>query len=153
MDWITVTGVKPYDGRYELQLDESPLTTREWGWIKRHAGYLPADLDEKTFTDPEMITMLALIAMRRADKITAAQVGEVWDRFVDAPFGSAITLEPDPDVAGEDDAGPPAESSNGSSSISGDSSTTGSASSDEPPSPTGSPASVTSESLLETLAS
>ena len=30
-NWITLTGVKPYDGRYELDLDEQPLTMREWG--------------------------------------------------------------------------------------------------------------------------
>ena len=62
-DWITLTGVKPYDGRYLLDLDGQPLTMREWGWIKRHAGYLPLSLTGEAFTDPELITMLAIIAM------------------------------------------------------------------------------------------
>jgi hypothetical protein len=152
MDWIVIEGMRPYDGRYELGLDDAPLTIREWGWIKRHAGYLPIGLDETTFADPEVITILALIAMRRAGKITTAQVGEVWDRFADAPFGAAITFDSD-GAAEEDDAGPPAGSSNGNASTSGDSSTTGSASSGLPPSPTGSPASATSVSAPATSVS
>ena len=40
MTSIAITGCKPYDGHYELDFNQE-LTTREWGWIKRHAGYLP----------------------------------------------------------------------------------------------------------------
>ena len=147
-DWLTVTGMRPYDGRYELDLHHAPLTTREWGWIKRHAGYLPATMDENTFTDPEVITVLAIVAMRRAGTIETGQVADLWDRFADAPFGSTITLEagqPDNDDD-EGDAGPPPESSSSRPNINGASSQTGSDRSDGPPKRTGSPPSDTSPS-------
>jgi hypothetical protein len=150
-DTITIAGVRPYDGRYELDLDGAPLTTREWGWIKRFAGYLPGDLNPDTFVDPQMITVLALVAMRRAGTVEPAQVPEVWERFADVPFGSAITFEPGEQEADAD--GPPAGSSNGSSSTSGDSSRGTSARSDDPPSRTGSPPSATSASAPVTSAS
>ena len=86
--WITLTGVKPYDGRYELDLDGQPLTMREWGWIKRHAGYLPVTLTGEAFTDPELITMLAIISMTRAGKITNGDVPDLWDRFQDVPVSA-----------------------------------------------------------------
>ena len=41
MRWITLTGFKPYDGRYEFDLDGNEFTAREWGWLKRLAGYMP----------------------------------------------------------------------------------------------------------------
>ena len=41
MDYLTIEGVAPYDGRYEFDLRDRPFTVREWGWIKRHSGYLP----------------------------------------------------------------------------------------------------------------
>ena len=109
MNIINVTGAKPYDGRYPLDLDDQPLTTREWGWIKRNAGYVPLTLTGEAFSDPELIMVLSVIAMRRAGRITTEQFAEVWDRFDDAPFGSTLTIEPDPDeLDDEDDAGPPA---------------------------------------------
>lgn len=152
-DWFTVEGMKPYDGRYELDIRGAPLTVREWGWIKRYAGYLPVTLDENTFTDPETVTVLALIAIRRAGTIDTGQVAELWDRFADAPFGSAITWKVGDADQEEDDAdGPPAASSNGSASFSGDSSPTGSASSGRPPSTTGEPLSAISASAPATPA-
>ena len=150
-NWITLTGVKPYDGRYELDLDSSPLTMREWGWIKRNTGYLPATLTGEAFTDPELITMLAIIAIHRAGTHhRQRRCAELWDRFADVPFGSTITLEADPD---EDDAGPPAPKKTGSPSTSGASSPTGSETSDDPRRATGSPRSATSESAPPTLVS
>ena len=147
MSIINVTGAKPYDGRYPLDLDEQPLTTREWGWIKRNAGYVPLTLTGEAFSDPELIIVLAVIAIRRAGRIATEQFAEVWDRFNDAPFGSMLTIEPDPDeVDDEDDAGPPALGNSESSSSNGGSSPTGSESSDDPRKATGSPRSVTSES-------
>jgi hypothetical protein len=143
-NWITLTGVKPYDGRYELDLDEQPLTMREWGWIKRHAGYLPITLTGDTFTDPELITMLAIVAMHRAGTVTTTQVPELWDRFQDVPFGSTVTLEAD--ETEEDDAGPPPPERSGKQSSSWASSPNGSETPAGPPRSTGSPASVTSES-------
>ena len=147
MNIIAVTGAKPYDGRYPLDIDEQPLTTREWGWIKRNAGYVPLTLTGEAFSDPELIMVLAVIAMRRAGRVQTEQFAEVWERFNDAPFGSTLTIEDDTnEVDDEDDAGPPARSNSGSSSSNGASSPTTSESSDDPRRVTGSPRSATSES-------
>jgi hypothetical protein len=149
--WITLKGVKPYDGRYELDLDGQPLTRREWGWIKRNAGYLPVTLTGETFADPELITMLAIISMYRAGKVTTDQVPDVWERFADVPFDGVVTLEADEDDAERDDAGPPPGRKSEKPSSSGASSPTGSATSEAPPRATGSPASATSGSAPATL--
>jgi hypothetical protein len=148
-DYITITGLRPYDGRYELDLDEQPLTTREWGWIKRHAGYLPLTLDENSFADPELITVLAVIAVRRAGTVELRDVPDLFDRLADAPFGSTITLE----TGVDGDADPPPESTASKPSINGASSQTGSESSDGPRSPTGPPASDISVSVPATSVS
>ena len=151
-NWIAVAGVKPYDGRYELDLDGQPLTTREWGWIKRNCGYLPVELTAESFTDPELITMLAIVAMRRAGRVDTGQVPELWDRFSDVPVGAAITMGQDDDADVEGDAGPPARKNDAKQSTSGPSSPNGSETSEGPRSRTGSPASATSESAPATSA-
>ena len=73
MDYIVIEGVPPYDGRYEFDLEGRELTTREWGWIKRHSGYLPLTIEDG-FTDPELVTVFAAIALRRAGKVEAREV-------------------------------------------------------------------------------
>src|SRR3954469_19473391 len=88
---LTVTGVKPYDGSYELELEQE-LTTREWGWIKRLAGYLPLAVTDDAFGDPELACVLTVIAMRRTGRIAPGEAPAVFDRLADAPFGSAITV-------------------------------------------------------------
>ena len=127
MDYIIVSGAKPYDGRYEFNLGVE-LTTREWGWIKRLAGYLPATLDDdNAFSDPELVCVLAAIAMRRAGRIQPQEVPAVFERMADAPFGTTITIEAgQQEEAEEGDAGPPARSSNGSEPTSGPASPTSS---------------------------
>ena len=42
MSELVITGMRPYDGRYPFDLYEQAFTVREWGWIKRLTGYLPA---------------------------------------------------------------------------------------------------------------
>src|SRR4029077_12161900 len=120
MDWVVIEGVKPYDGRYEFDLIGSEPTTREWGWIKRLSGYMPATITEGfEGADPELFSVFAVIALRRAGRIETREVQHVFDRLADAPFPAAIRLETDqPDEPEEDDAGPPASSSsrNGASS-------------------------------------
>jgi hypothetical protein len=101
MGSIVIAGVAPYDGRYDLDLEQRELTTREWGWIKRLSGYLPLTVEDG-FGDPELITALAAIALRRAGKIQADEVPAVFDRLADAPFGAAITL----DLGQQEDADP-----------------------------------------------
>ena len=119
MDFIVVEGVRPWDGRYEFDLDGSPFTTREWGWIKRLANYMPLTIDQGwKGGDPELFSAFAVIALFRAGKLQPADVPDVFDRFADAPFGGTIRLETD-QVDQEDDASPPVLSMNGSSSISG----------------------------------
>jgi hypothetical protein len=143
-DWITITGVKPYDGRYELDIDAQPLTVREWGWIKKHAGYLPLTIDVDAFTDPELITVLAVVAARRAGRVEPADIPALIERFQDVDPFSTITYEAG--IEDSDADGPPAPSSEPRRSSNGDSSKTGSASLDDPLSPTGLPRSDTSAS-------
>jgi hypothetical protein len=141
-DWITITGVKPYDGRYELDLRDRPLTTREWGWIKKHAGYLPLTLETDSFTDPEFVIVQAVIAVHRAGRVDAADVPNLVERFQDVDPFAAITYEAGTDETEDGDAaGPPQPSSDMRRSTNGDSSITGSGSLDDPLKPTGHPAS------------
>lgn len=118
MDWIVINGVSPYDGRYPFEVadqdGELNITTREWGWIKRLANVQPLTFEEAVRSlDAELMTVLAAIAMRRAGKIEQRDVEQVFDRLVDAPFGSRILYETD---TVEDDAGPPHQGSPPSSS-------------------------------------
>lgn len=137
---LVIEGVKPWDGRYELDL-ERELTTREWGWVKRLSGYLPLTLGDDAYGDPEFVCVLAAIAIRRAGRVDNTEVPAVYDKLIDAPFGATITIDDHNTEAAEDgDAGPPVRSSNGSTSTSGDLSTPSSASSDSRPSATGTPA-------------
>ena len=120
MDYIVVEGVRPYDGRYEFDLEGSPLTTREWGWIKRLSGYLPLTVDEGA-RDPELIVVFAVIALRRAGKVEPRDVPAVFETLSDAPFGSTVTMETDV-VEEEDKPSPPPPSSTSSDATSGPSS-------------------------------
>jgi hypothetical protein len=142
-DHITITGVPPYDGRYELDMQQQPLSTREWIWVKKHAGYLPLTMDRSTFSDPAFVVVEAVIAMFRAGRVTAAEVPDLVERFQDVDPFAAITYEAGPD---EDDAVPPPSSSDEKPSSNGASSPTGSETSDSPPSATGSRRSDTSAS-------
>jgi hypothetical protein len=148
--WIVVHGVKPYDGRYELDLEQE-FTTREWGWIKRLAGYLPADMTDSSFTDPEFICVLAAVAMRRAGRIQPIEVPDVFGRLIDAPFTEAITAQTDDDQ--EEPPVDPTASSSLNGSTSGAGSPTSSGPSAPPPSPIGIRGSDISASAPPTLAS
>ena len=153
MDWVIVDGVRPYDGRYLFDIEGRELTTREWGWIKRLSGYLPLTLEEGfRGGDPELFAAFAVIALRRDGKIDAREAPAVFERIVDAPFGSTIRMETDTDQEQEDDAGPPLPSSTAKPSTSGGGSRTSSETSDETPAVTGTPASELSPSDLIRLA-
>lgn len=130
---IVISGVKPFDGEYDLDLEGEPLTTLEWRWVKKISGYLPLTMgDGFAGGDPDLVCALAVIALRRNGKIQKDQALIVADRLADAPFdGAALQLRfDDADENGEGDAGPPEEppatvspkrSSGGSSSPSSDS--------------------------------
>lgn len=149
MDELIITGCAPYDGRYELDL-ERELTTREWGWIKRLAGYLPAAVTDDTFGDPEFACALAVIALRRQGRIQNPEVPAVYERLADGPFGSSIRFEAAPEVAPSD---PPMAGPNLNGNISGVASPANSGTPATPPSPTGTPASDTSVSVPVTSGS
>jgi hypothetical protein len=143
---IVITGVSPYDGRYDLDR-EREFTTREWGWVKRLAGYLPVQVTSDAFGDPELICVFAVVAMCRAGRIQPAQVPDVFARLADAPFGvSTITVVTDD--AGDEE---PPDPTPGSSTFTGDTSGAGSLTRSEspapPPSPTGNHASAISGSV------
>ena len=147
-DFVVVDGLKPWDGKYPLDTGDQPLTTREWGWIKRLTGYLPADF---TVNDPEVICVLAVIAMHRAARVATDEVPDVYNRVIDAPFGANIRLEVT-EQAGDAD-GPPPEPGVTSSStpFSGNGSPTSSETSAPDLKPTGIPGSATSVYDQETL--
>ena len=140
-DFVVVDGLKPWDGTYPLGLADDPLTTREWGWIKRLTGYLPADF---TVTDPEVICVLAVIAMHRAGRVTAAEVPATFERIVDAPFGPTIRLEVTDEAGDADDPPHPAGVTGSNTSSSGNGSQTSSGTLDADRSSTGIPASASS---------
>src|SRR4051812_32913882 len=148
---LVVAGVKPYDGSYTLDLEQE-LTTREWGWVKRLAGYLPLAVTDDAYGDPEFACVLTVIAMRRSGRIDAGEVAGVFDRLADAPFGAAITVHDEDQDAGEGDDRPPMAGPSANASTSGDASATSSETPAAPPSATGTPASATSASGPLTLA-
>lgn len=143
-DRIVIEGVKPWDGSYDFDIDDRPLTQREWGWIKRLAGYMPLTINDGwQGGDPELFAAFAVIAMHRAGRIAASDAQDMYDRFADVPFGTAIRLELDPAGLQDGDARPPAGNNSSNGSSSGDDSRTSSgmwAPAD------GTPASATSES-------
>lgn len=148
MDTIQIEGVRPYDGDWPFDLNQQPLTTREWGWIKRLSGYLPNDV-ESGVNDPEFVTVLALIALHRAGKVDTAEVPEVFDRLQDVPFGGAIRWRVGESEAADEPA-PPQPSSSGNGATSGPGSTRSSEISEVHPKPSGNRGSDTSVSARET---
>ena len=152
MDYIVVEGVRPYDGRYEFDLEGQALTTREWGWIKRLSGYLPLTVDEGA-RDPELIVVFAVIALRRAGKVEPRDVPAVFETLSDAPFGSTITMETDVVEEEAEEKRPPPESSTSSGDTSGPSSQKSSETLALSPNRSGTPGSVTSLSAQERSAS
>lgn len=99
-DKIVITGFKPYDGEYPLDLEEEPLTTREWRWVKKISGYLPLTVEDGfAGADPELVVALAVIALVRNGKTQKEQALTLAERIADLPFdGTALQL-----VIGESD--------------------------------------------------
>jgi hypothetical protein len=145
---IVIAGIPAWDGDYELDIVQAPLTTREWGWIKRHSGYLPLTIEDG-LNDPELITVFAAIALRRAGRIDDRDVPEVFDELSDNPYGQGkITFhvgEP------EQEAGPvpPQQSSSSNDDTTGLESKTSSEISLVHPRPSGTPDADSSESAQE----
>lgn len=139
---IVIEDLRPWDGSYDFTIDE--FSRREWGWIKRLAGYLPGDV-EKGFAgaDPELYAVFGVIALYRSARIGPDEAADIFERFLD---GGKIRLEGTKSEEKGDDASPPAESSNGNETSSGaDSSKSSETSPPTRPDP-GHPFSGTSES-------
>lgn len=127
MEWLVIEGVRPWDGRYEFDLEGQPLTNREWGFIKRYSGYLPLTIEDGwKGGDPELFAAFAVIALHRAGRVQTGDVADVYERFADTPFGTTIRLDLDGTGLQDGDAGPPAGSSSVNGSSSGDASQTSS---------------------------
>lgn len=151
MDTIQIVGIRPYDGDWPFDLAQQPLTTREWGWIKRLAGYLP-DTVESGLSDPELVTVFAVISLHRAGKVETRDVPDTFERLADSPFGGAIRWQVGDTEEAADEPVPPQRSSSGNDDTSGQGSTTSSETSPPTPTASGTPASVTSLSGRETSA-
>lgn len=153
MDWIVIEGVRPYDGRYPFDIGDVELTTREWGWIKKFSGYLPLTIEDGfRGADAELYAALAAIALRRAARIDARIVADVFDRLCDAPFGSAIRVETDDDDDVVDVTPDPPASLRAKRVSSGTELATSSETSTDRPSPYGTPDSDSLESPPTELA-
>lgn len=148
MDYLSIEGVRPYDGRYEFDLRSSTFSVREWGWIKRYSGYLPLTIDEGLAgSDAELMAVFAMIALARARKLAHDDIADAWERFADAPGVVSIRLELNREEVAEEalhPSKPPSSSENGRSS--GDDSETSLAISTLPPRASGTPDSDSSES-------
>ena len=145
MQWLILDGLVDLDGRYEFDLEGRELTTREWGWIKRHSGYLPLTVEEGfDGADPELFACFAIIALHRAGKVIPREVQAAFDRIIDAPFGATVTVESD--EREEVEASPPPSSSTSNGDTSGDGSKTSSGIPAPHPRATGTPASASSPS-------
>lgn len=106
---LIIGDLRPWDGEYDFNIDS--FDRREWGWIKRYAGYLPATVwDGYVGGDVELYAVFALIALKRNGRIGQTDVPDLWERLQE---GGKITLkgEPQDEKDEEDDARPPAESS------------------------------------------
>lgn len=105
MGRFVITGMGGLDGAYDFDLDELDLTLREWGWVKRHSGYMPLTLVEGLAGgDTALMVIVALIVVRRAGKLRTDEFDQAVDRFQDAPLGASIDF--DLGVVVDDDADP-----------------------------------------------
>jgi hypothetical protein len=92
-DKVIIEGAKPYDGEYEFDIAEEPLTTLEWRWIKKIAGYLPLTVDEGfRGADPDLFLVFAVIALCRNGKIDPKDVYRIADRLAEEP-ATAMSFE------------------------------------------------------------
>ncbi len=145
--------VKPYVGRYPFNFLRE-LTIREWGWVKRNTGYLPLTVDDALEGgDPELVGILAVIAMVRAGRIGNAEVAEVYEWLLDTDAKAAITVWAEDDDEEEGEEGRPPTLIHENGAYFGDGSKTKSDLLTETPAPFGTVASDISPSVQERSAS
>jgi len=94
MDRVTITGIPPFDGVFELDLSTRVFSTLEWRWIKKISGYLPLTIqDGLEGGDPDIFVVMACIALYRAGRIAKEQVFAAADQLSEPPFdGAAIQI-------------------------------------------------------------
>lgn len=124
--------VKPYDGRWEIDLSGTTFNTYEWGIIKRFSGYYMGDYAEGLKRlDVELLVALAVVALTQAGKANSDNQQDVYHRLASVPFdGEVISLDVGEDE--EEDAVPPPNPSETNSLESGDTSAPDSRTSSEP---------------------
>jgi hypothetical protein len=150
VDEIRIQGVRPYDGSYPLDWD-SGITTREWRWLKQHAGYKPATLRQgMEDADPDLLVVFAVIALHRAGRLDPADVPGFVSRLDDIDPVAAVSYHAGDEQEEADGSPPPPSSSSASTSISGAGSPTSSANQGNGQSRTGIPASAISPSVPPT---
>lgn len=134
MNRIQINADATFDGEYEIDFEERMPTGTELHLFKQIAGVLPADLEDAIARgDYDVVVSMAIIALRRANKITKAQIADAVEVLLEAPVGCMTT------VPGEGDAGPPVMSGDneGSPVSSGPTSNTSSGRRDSIPQPIG----------------
>lgn len=101
-----VIKIKPYQGEYELDLEEEAPTGHEWRWIKKVSGYLPLTIEDGLRGgDPDLFIALAVVALHRAGRVGKDDALRVADVLAEAPFdGVAIRYVADEQEA---ETGPP----------------------------------------------
>jgi hypothetical protein len=104
MATLTIKADATFDGEYNFDLAERAFNGTELHLLKEIAGVLPADFEEAiTKGDNDLVIALAVIALRRANRITKLQIREVTDVLMEAPV-PCITIADD---EAEVDARPP----------------------------------------------
>lgn len=69
-DKIVIAESRRYEGEYDFDVVDDPLTTLEWRWIKKISGYLPMTFEDGFVgRDPDLFLAFAVIALRRAGKV------------------------------------------------------------------------------------
>ncbi len=100
---ITLQGLLQFDGVYELDFLEAPLTNRELHWIKEIAGVRLGEFEGAAEAgDNDLLVAFSVIGLSRAGKIDKNQFATITDYLWDAE-GGKITAE---EVEEEEDEDP-----------------------------------------------
>jgi hypothetical protein len=100
---LTIDGVDPFDGVYELDFAEQPFTNRDVHLIKKIAGVRLGELAEAFEAgDNDLLVAVAVIQLRREGKVQKGREMDAAEILLDAVAGKLIYED-----TAEDDAGPP----------------------------------------------
>ena len=100
---LTLEGLLQFDGVYELDFINAPLTNRELHLIKEVAGVRLGEFEAAAEAgDNDLLVAFAVIGLNRAGKIERNQIASVTDFMWDAE-GGKITAEEVSEEEDEDD--------------------------------------------------